>query len=1823
MLAGFCTVTNTADSGFGSLRAAIDCSNFSAEVQTIDFNIPGAGTHTIQPDNPLPTLFDPVVIDGSTQPGFSGMPVIEFDGINAGPNADGLHITNGSSLIRGIAVNRFGGNGIFLDGGGNSVVEESHIGVALNGTGDRGNGAAGVRIEDSVDNIIGGPFGDGNVIAANGGEGVLILGSAAVRNVVNANLIGTDANGDAALGNQIGISIVAAPGNSIGGVTADSGNLISGNLNAGVQISGSSATANAVNGNTIGTTITGNAPLPNKMGIFISGAPNNSVGSTQADARNLISGNQDAGIWIQETAATGNAIQGNYIGTNMDGTASVENGAGILISSGATETIIGGTAGGAGNLVSGNAEDGVHIIGVGTSSNAIIGNLIGTNADGSADLGNGGNGIRIASPGNIVGGTEIGEGNVLSGNDDNGIVISGDQNVILGNLVGVDQTGSTPLGNANRGIYIIGGSNNIIGGQRSNFVSGNGLEGIGIAQTTATGNSVLGNFIGGVAIGLGNQDGILIDSAPGNTIGGPFPGNPNQISGNTRNGIRVLGNSAIDNQIKQNSIFNNQQIGIDLNGDGATPNDGDDTDNAANLTQNSPDIHSATLDGLNNLTIVYSVSSTFSSSAFPLTIEFYGADSDGEEGQSFLGSDTYNNAGVGKTITIDSVSGVSVSDQLVATATDRNGNTSEFSGNHTIPFLALDLGDAADPSYPTLNVNDGAVHNITARFFLGGTVDAEDDGQPTPTADGDDLDGNNDDDGVVVGGPLFPGSQRPFTVTVTDTANVGGSLDGWVDWNGDGTWTHPDEQIFASQAVNDGTNVFQVQVPAGAQGGLVAARFRLSSTGGLIPSGPASDGEVEDYLLHVPDRIFTVDSIADTPDANPGDGICDDGSGACTLRAAIEETNALSNTAAEPDVITFNLPGAGPQTIQPASPLPNLSNPVVLDATTQTGYDGSPLIELDGSNAGDVVSGLKVTGGGSGSTIRGFAINRFDEHGIFISRKSDVTVRDNYLGTDLTGTQDLGNGEAGVYIINAVNNLVHQNLISGNDLGIFIEGPRSTGNLITGNMIGTNAAGTAALKNRFVNIEIAAGPENQIGGTADGDGNLISGSKNGVSIRGATASGNLLLGNKIGTNAAGTAAIRNTRGVKILDSDQNILGGAGFAGNLISGNTIGLLIQRGENNLVQGNHIGTDADGTAALPNTRGLLIRDGFANQIGDEPNVISGNLREGIKIFGSSTDNVVRDNLIGTNAAGDAAIPNDMGIRISGNASGNTIGGTDSATSNVISGNTDEGLLLRADNNTIIGNFIGTDASGTTALSNDVGVLIYNASGIHVGGANNGEGNVISGNDDAGIRITGNNAADNSIEGNLIGTNAFGNAAIGNKQGIKIESVNNTIGSGMPGAGNVISGNNITGIVLRTGASGTTIEGNRIGISAAGNDSVGNRVGILIEDTANNTVGGIANGAGNSIAGNVQQGIKITGASASGNQIRGNAIGFDRDTGTVAANLDGVRVTEGASDNTIGGTEPGSENEIANNTRTGIWIGGGTGNAVLHNSIHDNGQLGLTIDTRLENANDTDDADVGANNIQNFPEFTSVTLINGNLTVAYSVPTTISNSAFPLSVEFYAADNDAQEGETFLGSHSYTATGSTTTTIPAGPAANGTRIVATATDAEGNTSEFSTAATVASPLLAAGGENRQASNIGRQRLTTSQLLFAVDAAVSRLGKAGFDTALFPGITWAIADLPGQTLGLATPKTVTIDVDAAGYGWYIDTTPRDDAEFASSTRDSRTVSKMDLLTVVMHELGHVAGLDDLYGEDERDDLMYAWLDPDMRKAATSAAFADEVFAEL
>jgi len=163
----------------------------------------------------------------------------------------------------------------------------------------------------------------------------------------------------------------------------------------------------------------------------------------------------------------------------------------------------------------------------------------------------------------------------------------------------------------------------------------------------------------------------------------------------------------------------------------------------------------------------------------------------------------------------------------------------------------LDFGDAPDsaeaPSYPTLLVNDGARHVIVAGFYLGAGVDADDDGQPDINALGDDNDGGDDEDGVTFWGTLMAGG----TAVVDVEASAAGYLDAWVDFDGDGTWG-ASEQVFAAQPLVPGVNPLSFDVPAEALPGTSYARFRFSSSdAGLLPTGLASDGEVEDYQVFI------------------------------------------------------------------------------------------------------------------------------------------------------------------------------------------------------------------------------------------------------------------------------------------------------------------------------------------------------------------------------------------------------------------------------------------------------------------------------------------------------------------------------------------------------------------------------------------------------------------------------------------------------------------------------------------------------------------------------------------------------------------------------------------------------------------------------------------------------------------------------------------------------------------------------------------------------------------------------------------------------------
>jgi hypothetical protein len=331
-------------------------------------------------------------------------------------------------------------------------------------------------------------------------------------------------------------------------------------------------------------------------------------------------------------------------------------------------------------------------------------------------------------------------------------------------------------------------------------------------------------------------------------------------------------------------------------------------------------------------------------------------------------------------------------------------------------------------------------------------------------------------------------------------------------------------------------------------------------------------------------------------------------------------------------------------------------------------------------------------------------------------------------------------------------------------------------------------------------------------------------------------------------------------------------------------------------------------------------------------------------------------------------------------------------------------------------------------------------------------------------------NTGGGNTVAGNYIGLNAAGTAAMPNiDSGILVESGsnNNVIGGATALDRNVISGHTGNGIQAQT-STGITILGNFIGTNVAGTAALGNGIGInanlpnaTIGGTAATTPGGPCTGACNLISGNVV-GIGLGGAS-SGAVILGNLIGTNS-AGTGPLGNTSVGIVVPTSTNTIGGTTPAAANVIAFNGAAGVQIDG-TSNAVLGNSMFSNtgANLGIDLNPPGPNPNDAGDADTGANELQNFPVISSVSILAGLVTIGGSLNST-ANTTF--RVEFFsntacnaAAPNDFGEGQTFLGFANVTTDGagngsfSPIFPIPAGQ----TVITATATDPNNNTSEFS----------------------------------------------------------------------------------------------------------------------------------------------------------------------
>ncbi len=468
MLTSF-SVTNANDAGAGSLRQAIISSDAATGPNSISFNITGTGVQTINLLSPLPAITQPVVIDGTTYAGYNntGTPAIVVDGTKACPAAVGLTLQSSGSTVKGLVIDDFAGDGILINGASSNMIADDYLGVTAAGTGSKADGNGIVISGSAKGNVV-----TGSVISGNTIDGVLLSDAGTTANVVSGDDIGTDSAGLHAVPNLYGVTLVGgASGNTIGGTSLASRDIISGNTGRGVVLSGPGTSGNAVSGDYIGTDVAGARPLGNGLdGVYVlDGASSNTVGGATAGALNVISANGTDGVHI-DSASYANLVEGDYIGTDSSGLHVLPNLFGVYVTGGSYGNTIGGLTAGARNVITGNNDTGVVVSGSGSAGNVVEGDYIGTDASGAAPLGNRYQGVVLSSgaSSNTIGGTALGAGDVISANGLYGVWLSGAGtvgNVVAGDSIGTDSTGAKPLGNASDGVVISSGaSGNTIGG---------------------------------------------------------------------------------------------------------------------------------------------------------------------------------------------------------------------------------------------------------------------------------------------------------------------------------------------------------------------------------------------------------------------------------------------------------------------------------------------------------------------------------------------------------------------------------------------------------------------------------------------------------------------------------------------------------------------------------------------------------------------------------------------------------------------------------------------------------------------------------------------------------------------------------------------------------------------------------------------------------------------------------------------------------------------------------------------------------------------------------------------------------------------------------------------------------------------------------------------------------------------------------------------------------------------------------------------------------------------------------------------------------------
>lgn len=1131
-------------------------------------------------------------------------------------------------------------------------------------------------------------------------------------------------------------------------------------------------------------------------------------------------------------------------------------------------------------------------MGAAAQQNSVQGNTVGLSAMANASIPNGWNGIRLsgAATHNLIGGVAPGAGNRSGGNAGNGVALDGaaNDNTIQGNFLGVGLAvggSEIVIPNSDAGIALAGVNGTRIGGTSTgagNVIAGNRTQGVRIAGGS-TSNRVEGNQIGLLSNGVapaGNQSFGVYVGSPGNTIGGDDAAAGNWIADNVF-GILLSGGDVDGTTISHNHIG----LGI---GEVVVPNRQ----------------HGLVVDNSN--------------AANP------------SAGVSIKNNVVASNLGIGLLLQGSGVQGVVVRGNFIGTKSD--GVTAASNGLTGIRIQQGASGNviggvaAGDGNVIGFNAAAGVVvgdatsinnairgNSIFASAGLG--IDLGMNGTAEPNDAGDSDTGPNSLQNSPTLWFAKAGSTTRIAGTFNGVPNSTLDLDFFANTQGDPSGYGEGERFLGSAVVvtnASGLASFDVVLAAASVEGEFVSATATSSAGSTSEfSRTVHVDEPDPYLL----------LVTNTNDAGPG-----------SLHQAILDSNAHSGH----DRIWFNIPSTFSE-IRPQTRLPNITDPVDIDATTQPGYVDRPVVYLNGVDArgvwfGEPIQGLTLAAGNS--LVKGLMVGRY-KTGIFITGPGGNVVEANDLGTDGVYDDQRGN-ETNLLILDSPNNLIGgtsagaSNLISSaiGGGGVVIRGSAATGNRLEGNRIGVDRTATYPLGNLYHNVIVDNAPGNFLGGNTPAAGNTIGGSYGAIQVLGAGSIGNVIQGNYVGTNRAEDQALGGQYyGIVVSGAVDTLVGGTTpDAANHIAYSSTAIQVLGGAGNKIQGNRIGVSNDNRPMANASSGIYLASTVDAVVGGtEPGAANlvGNNGFGIYATGTNTGTRIQGNLLGVLGDGITAAANGIGIAVV-NASDLTIGGDSVAARNLISGNTTSGIsLFFSQDVTITGNYLGTNASGDSAMPNGLGIYVVDSGRIRVGGTTNSERNLISGNG-TGILVEGSSQTGNVIQGNFIGVDKTGSLSLRNDSaGITLSNGSNfEIGGATAGAGNVVSGNGGFGIHLQGSSTGNHLQGNLVGTDASGTNAVPNAAtGILVRDhSANNVIGGSQPGERNVISGNAAGGLFIQGASTS-NVVQGNFLGTDV-TGTQPVGNVGFGLQLRTTNNTIGGSLAGEGNVISGNFGAGVSI-------------------------------------------------------------------------------------------------------------------------------------------------------------------------------------------------------------------------------------------------------------------------------------------------------------